>query len=68
MKLGVPKNNGIPVPKEVTPVPPFAAANVPDKVIVPEFVTGLPLTVNPVVPPLTPTDVTVPLPLGVPHT
>ena len=47
----------------VTPVPPLATASVPANVIVPDVVTGPPLVVKPVVPPLTLTLVTVPLPL-----
>ena len=47
---------------DVAPVPPFAIANVPDNVIVPDVVTGPPLVVRPVVPPLTATLVTVPEP------
>lgn len=51
----------LPVPVEVvTPVPPFATANVPLSVMVPLPVTGPPEVVNPVVPPLTCTLVTVP--------
>ena len=46
----------------VCPVPPLAIANVPASVIVPEPVMGPPLVVKPVVPPLTLTLVTVPLP------
>ena len=46
----------------VEPVPPLAIANVPASVIVPEPVTGPPEVVNPVVPPDTSIDVTVPEP------
>ena len=45
----------------VTPVPPEATARVPAKVIVPAPVTGPPVVVRPVVPPLTATLVTVPV-------
>ena len=45
---------------DVWPVPPFVSASVPAKVIVPELVIGPPLVVRPVVPPATPTEVTVP--------
>jgi hypothetical protein len=44
----------------VVPVPPFATANVPAKVTVPDVVIGPPLVVKPVVPPDTSTLVTVP--------
>ena len=44
-------------------MPPLATASVPANVIVPDVVTGPPLVVKPVVPPLTLTLVTVPLPL-----
>ena len=44
------------------PVPPLATANVPANVIVPDVVTGPPLVVRPVVPPLTLTLVTLPPP------
>lgn len=47
----------------VTPVPPLATANVPAIVMVPEPVMGPPLYVSPVVPPLTLTLVTVPVPV-----
>ena len=47
------------------PVPPLATAKVPAKVIVPDDEIGPPLVVNPVVPPLTSTLVTVPAPAGV---
>jgi hypothetical protein len=40
----------------------LAIANVPASVIVPDVVTGPPLVVRPVVPPLTLTLVTVPVP------
>jgi len=46
----------------VCPVPPLAIARVPAKVTVPDVVTGPPLVVRPVVPPLTLTLVTVPEP------
>lgn len=46
----------------VAPVPPFAIASVPAKVIVPDDVIGLPEVVRPVVPPESATDVTVPVP------
>ena len=46
----------------VCPVPPLAIAKVPANVIVPEPVTGPPLVVRPVVPPLTLMLVTVPPP------
>jgi hypothetical protein len=50
-----------PVPVEVvTPVPPLATARVPVIVIVPEPVIGPPEVVRPVVPPETPTEVTLP--------
>lgn len=48
------------VPSVVKPVPPFATASVPARVIVPEEVTGPPDVVNPVVPPDTSTEVTDP--------
>ena len=48
-------------------VPPLAMASVPASVIVPEDVTGPPLAVRPVVPPLTSTLVTVPVPAAVTH-
>ena len=44
----------------ICPVPPFATASVPASVMVPLDVTGLPLVVNPVAPPETETEVTVP--------
>jgi hypothetical protein len=44
----------------VCPVPPLAMLNVPVNVIVPLDVTGPPVVVRPVVPPVTFTDVTVP--------
>jgi hypothetical protein len=47
----------------VTPVPPFATASVPAKVIVPVVVIGPPDVVNPVVPPDTSTLETVPNPI-----
>jgi hypothetical protein len=51
----------LPLPVEVvTPVPPFSTASVPDNVIVPVVVIGLPETVSPVVPPEKVTEVTVP--------
>jgi hypothetical protein len=57
-----------PVPVEdVTPVPPLETAKVPVIVIVPDVVTGPPLNVNPVEPPLTSTEVTVPVPVRVVH-
>ena len=43
------------------PVPPVATFNVPAKVMVPEVVTGPPDVVNPVEPPETLTEVTLPL-------
>ena len=46
--------------KVVSPVPPFAVTKVPARVIVPEPVMGLPVTVKPVVPPEKATEVTVP--------
>lgn len=46
----------------VAPVPPLSTASVPAKVIVPVPVTGPPVVVNPVEPPDTSTDVTVPAP------
>ena len=46
----------------VPPVPPFAVASVPAMVMVPDVVTGPPLVVRPVVPPLTATLVTEPVP------
>ena len=50
-----------PLPVEVvTPVPPLATASVPDIVMVPLLVTGPPENDNPVVPPETCTEVTVP--------
>ena len=55
------------VPGDVRPVPPLAAASVPARVMVPEVVTGPPLVVRPVVPPLTLTLVTVPKPVTVAH-
>ena len=48
----------------VVPVPPFATASVPPRVIVPDDVIGLPVNDRPVVPPEAATDVTVPLPAG----
>ena len=45
----------------VAPVPPLSISSVPPSVIVPEPVTGPPEVVRPVVPPDTPTLVTVPL-------
>lgn len=51
----------------VVPVPPFATASVPVMVIVPVVVIGPPLNVRPVDPPLTSTDVTVPVPVNVVH-
>ena len=39
----------------------MVVANVPVKEIVPELVIGPPVVVNPVVPPETPTEVTVPV-------
>lgn len=59
---GVPRNVATPDPRDVIPVPPFAAASVPDSVIVPDVVIGPPDVVSPVVPPDTATLVTVPLP------
>ena len=53
------------VPGDVSPVPPLAAASVPASVMVPDVVTGPPLVVRPVVPPLTATLVTVPVPPAV---
>ena len=51
-----------PAPVEVVvPVPPFATASVPPRVIVPEVVIGPPENDNPVVPPETCTEVTVPV-------
>lgn len=63
--VGVPRKVATPVPSEVRPVPPFAAASVPASVIVPEVVIGDPETVRPVVPPDKATLVTVPPLLGV---
>lgn len=51
----------------VCPVPPLATASVPAIVMVPVVVIGPPLVVRPVVPPLTLTLVTVPVPEGVAH-
>ena len=51
----------------VKPVPPLATANVPAIVIVPDAVTGPPLYVSPVLPPLTLMLVTVPVPAAVVH-
>ena len=45
----------------VAPVPPLATAKVPPSVMVPLAVIGPPVAVNPVVPPLTSTEVTVPV-------
>ena len=45
----------------VAPVPPLATAKVPPSVMVPLVVKGPPVAVNPVVPPLTSTEVTVPV-------
>jgi hypothetical protein len=59
---GVPRKVATPVPNDVMPVPPFATASVPAKVIVPDDVTGPPEVVKPVVPPDTSTLVTVPEP------
>ena len=54
-----------PVPVDVvTPVPPLATASVPASVIVPDVVTGPPLVVRPVVPPLTLMLTTEPAPAG----
>ena len=47
---------------DAVPVPPFATANVPANVMVPDPVIGPPLVVRPVVPPLTLILVTVPPP------
>lgn len=44
----------------VAPVPPLATARVPARVMVPDVVIGLPVTVRPVVPPEKATEVTVP--------
>jgi len=44
------------------PVPPFAMFKTPDIVMLPDAVTGPPVNVTPVVPPLTSIDVTVPDP------
>jgi len=49
----------------VSPVPPLATASVPPIVIVPDVVIGPPLVVKPVVPPLTATLETVPVPVSV---
>lgn len=57
---GVPSHVAMPVPSDVKPVPPLAAANVPVIVMVPEVVIGPPENVSPVDPPLTSTLVTVP--------
>ena len=46
----------------VAPVPPLSTSSVPPRVIVPDVVIGPPVAVNPVVPPDTLTDVTVPMP------
>ena len=54
-------NNIPPSVNDVAPVPPLATMSVPAKVIVPEVVIGPPEVVNPVVPPETSTEVTVPL-------
>src|SRR5262245_53192614 len=51
-----------PVVQDDWPVPPFAATSVPDSVIVPDVVIGLPDTERPVVPPDSATLVTVPAP------
>ena len=51
-----------PTAYEDCPVPPFTAARVPAKVIVPLVVIGPPDVVNPVVPPDTATLVTEPVP------
>jgi len=50
------------VPGDANPVPPFAAANVPPRVKVPEVVIAPPVKVKPVVPPEPLTEVTVPTP------
>lgn len=60
--LGVPHQVAMPLPKLVIPVPPFATASVPPRVMVPLVVMGLPVNDNPVVPPESATLVTVPLP------
>jgi hypothetical protein len=57
---GVPSHVAMPVPSDVNPVPPLAAANVPAIVIVPDVVIGPPENDSPVEPPLTSTLVTVP--------
>jgi hypothetical protein len=67
--------SAVPVPYGIVPalgvavlfVPPFAVPSVPVRVIVPDVVTGPPLAVRPVVPPLTLTLVTVPVPAAVVH-
>ena len=46
---------------DVPPVPPFVTASVPARVNVPVVVTGPPLNVRPVVPPVALTEVTVPV-------
>ena len=57
----VPDPNNIPPSVNVVaPVPPLATIRVPPKVIVPEVVIGPPEVVNPVVPPETSIEVTVP--------
>ena len=67
--------SAVPVPYGIEPaagvavlfVPPFAVPSVPESVIVPDVVTGPPLVVRPVVPPLTSMLVTVPVPAAVVH-
>lgn len=52
VKVGDADSTLLPVPvDEVTPVPPFATARVPDRVRVPLVVMGPPAKVKPVVPP-----------------
>ena len=60
---GVPRKVATPVPRDVMPVPPLAAASVPPRVNVPVVVIGPPVSVSPVVPPEPLTEVTLPLPL-----
>ena len=66
VNVGLVDKTLLPLPVDVvTPVPPFATASVPASVIVPDVVIGPPDVVNPVVPPDTATDVTVPVPPAV---
>jgi hypothetical protein len=68
VKVGDAERTVDPVPVDVvTPVPPLATARVPVMVIVPVVVIGPPLKVRPVEPPLTSTEVTVPVPVRVVH-